>query len=532
VGTSLDVSRAYLFENHETADGRVITSQRHEWTAPGTVPQLEDPRLQSADFRAHGLDRWMTLLGQGNPVCGSVDDLPPAEAAVLEAQDVRTVALVPIHTGTRWWGILGLDECRRKRAWLPAEVDALRVLAQMIGSCVDRQRIEAALRQSQKMEAVGQLAGGVAHDFNNNLTATLIQLGMLRELTADLPEALDLIQELEAGANRAAHLTRQLLLFSRKSVLQIIPLDLHELLADLLGLLRRLLGETIRLELRETPGLPPVEADASLLGQVVLNLCVNARDAMPRNGTLTLATRVVEFTPEQSRIRADAYPGTFVCLSVSDTGTGIAPGVLPHIFEPFFTTKEVGKGTGLGLATVHGIVTQHRGWVEVDSAVDQGSTFRVFLPVAPRPPSGPLPAAPPCSPRGTETLLLVEDEPDVRAAVARCLRRWGYEVLEAGTAREALALWSSHSRSIALLFTDLVLPGGMSGHELARHLLREQPGLRVVLSSGYSPDSLPDSAPEVPPFARFPKPYDLDALAAEIRRLLDRPPPGPGPAGG
>ena len=385
--------------------------------------------------------------------------------------------------------------------------------------------LEAQYRQAQKMDAIGQLAGGVAHDFNNILAVFMMHLGLLcqrPDLDAEMREDL---KELESGVRRAASLTRQLLMFSRRSVMQAKPLDLNEVVENLLKMLRRLIGEQIRLQFHAGPALPRTQADAGMLEQVVMNLTINARDAMPKGGCLTLSTSVIEFNAAQAALNADRRPGRFVCLSVADTGTGMDEVTLKRLFEPFFTTKEVGKGTGLGLATVYGIAKQHQGWVEVESVLGQGSKFHVFLPASSEAVVEAVPgscAKPIC--RGSETILLVEDEADVRTTVASFLRHYGYRVLDASNGPEALALWEKHRTEIDLLFTDMIMPEGLTGLDLAAQLRKEKPELKVVLSSGYSAELASSGSLAAHRVTYLPKPAEPGLLAAAVRNCLDQPP--------
>lgn len=385
-------------------------------------------------------------------------------------------------------------------------------------------RLESQLLQSQKMEAVGQLAGGVAHDFNNILAAIILQLGMLR-MNPDLNhETRRELEELVAEANRAAHLTRQLLMFSRRSVIQAKLINLSEVSMNLAQMLRRLLGESIRLELRLESPLPAVEADPGLMEQVIMNLCLNARDAMGAAGTLTVATELAQVPDAPTPDHPDRRPGEFVCLTVSDTGCGMDEATLKHAFEPFFTTKEIGKGTGLGLATVSGIVSQHKGWIEVTSSPGKGSSFRVFLPAIPRPmaaPAVPRAEIAETATRGYETILLVEDEPVVRQTFAKCLRSLGYRVLEAQTGLEALDVWAQNGKSIDLVLTDMAMPGGMTGLELVERLREHRTGLRAIISSGYSIEFQRHDLTVRSDILYLPKPFDPTALAAAVRKCLD-----------
>lgn len=382
--------------------------------------------------------------------------------------------------------------------------------------------LEEQLRQAQKMEAVGQLAGGVAHDFNNILAAMLMQLGMLLSSPALDGPTRNGLQELETYATRASGLTRQLLLFGRRSVLEIRSLDLNEVVSNLLKMLGRLLGEHIEVDFQPDESPAWVEGDAGMLEQVLMNLAVNARDAMPKGGRLLIKTRSVELEAAPANSGTELTAGLHVCLSVTDEGCGIDSATLEHIFEPFFTTKAVGKGTGLGLATVYGIVKQHRGWVEVDSTPGKGSTFRVWLPANKMRPSAP-PSVSPAEPvaGGNETILLVEDETSLRQQVARCLRMFGYEVIEASDPSEAVTLWQRRSRDIALLLTDMVMPGGDTGLDLADRLRSEKPELRVVLSSGYSTEIQKPEDRRLEGVFYLPKPFGATLLGAVVRACLD-----------
>jgi CheY-like chemotaxis protein len=290
-------------------------------------------------------------------------------------------------------------------------------------------------------------------------------------------------------------------------------------------MLKRIIGEDIQLSCQYAAHLPFVHADLGMLEQVLANLVVNARDAMPKGGQLVLATMAARLDAAEAKARPEAKAGEFVCLSVADTGTGIAPEHLPHIFEPFFTTKDVGKGTGLGLATVYGIVQQHQGWVEVSSQPGAGSTFRVFLPATPPPPVRPSPAAAVSAkpPGGSETILLVEDDDAVRALTGRILKNFGYHVREASSGPEALESWQLHQQEIALLLTDMIMPEHLSGRELIERLVSERPGLKVILMSGYNGETGSHDTS----FLRrtgtcfLQKPCDAHTLLRAVRRCLD-----------
>jgi PAS domain S-box-containing protein len=353
----------------------------------------------------------------------------------------------------------------------------------------ERKQLEQQLRQSQKMEAIGQLAGGVAHDFNNLLAVIRGNAELVLMDEGQLPGmAGECLKQVVTAADRAALLTRQLLAFSRKQVMQSQPLNLNDVIGNFTKMLKRIIGEDIQLQCNYAARLPLVRADAAMLEQVLVNLVVNARDAMPKGGQLLVSTERVALDRAYVRSHPEARAGDFVSLSVTDTGVGITPEHLPHIFEPFFTTKEVGKGTGLGLATVYGIAQQHEGWVEVASTPQAGCTFTLFLPAQEFAPPAPAPEPVQPTPRGgSETILLVEDDEAVRSLTRRLLENFGYKIKEAASGRQALELWPGLAGPVDLLLTDMVMPEGVNGRELADQLLAQRPTLKVLFMTGYSP---------------------------------------------
>jgi len=330
------------------------------------------------------------------------------------------------------------------------------------------------------------------------------------------------LKEVEKGAHKAADLTRQLLLFSRQQIMQIKPLDLGEVLTDLLKMLRRLLGEHIEVVLQGEPLALWVDADASMMQQVVMNLCVNARDAMPKGGRLTLDARHVTLAANTILANTEARVGVFIRLSVTDNGCGMDAATLPRIFEPFFTTKDIGRGTGMGLATVYGIIKQHLGWIEVESQVGVGTSFHIYLPARPTAPDAAASAPLPPTPLGQETILVVEDDLPVQKLVVAALQRLGYKVLSANNGVEALHRWDEHQHEIALLLTDMVMPQGMTGLELAERLRQLKPGLKVILSTGYSQDMSRLSALKEKGMTLLTKPYEIRTLGTIVRDCLDQ----------
>jgi PAS domain S-box-containing protein len=382
--------------------------------------------------------------------------------------------------------------------------------------------LEAQLRQAQKMESVGQLAAGVAHDFNNILTIIQGHAGLMlsdKNLAATLGES---AKQISLAAERAANLTRQLLTFSRKQIMQPQLLDLNEVITNVSKMLRALVGEPVTLRRTTSGDLPAIHADAGMLEQVLVNLAVNARDAMANGGTLTIHTFANEIDDGYVQRHPEARTGYFVCLSVTDTGCGMDAATFNRIFEPFFTTKEVGKGTGLGLATVYGIVKQHQGWAEVESQVGQGTTFKVFLPAACKAAARPDTSRPKEVAGGDETILVVEDELALRELVQEILQKKGYTVLEASTGTQALKIWQQHRDEIDLLLTDMMMPESLSGRELAEKVLAEKPSLKVLYTSGYSLDVVSPGFTLKDGLNFLQKPYHPETLIQMVRDCLDR----------
>lgn len=383
--------------------------------------------------------------------------------------------------------------------------------------------LEAQLRQVQKMESVGQLAAGVAHDFNNILTVIQGHVGLMLsgpEMPTPLRES---ARQISAAAGRAATLTRQLLMFSRKQTMQPQLLDLNDVIENLWKMLRTLVGEQVKIVRQPAANLPPVNADPGMMEQVLVNLAVNARDAMqPSGGTLTLCTSVQLIDDAYVGGHPEARPGYFVALTVADSGHGMDASTLNHIFEPFFTTKEIGKGTGLGLATVYGIVKQHQGWVEVQSEVAKGTAFTVYLPISTKAQPKSLPGGHGEIPGGHETILVVEDETPLRELVQEILEKKGYTVIEAATGAQALKLWARHKDKIDLLLTDLMMPEGVSGRELAKKLAAEKPALKIIYTSGYSLEVVNTGFVYEEGVNFLQKPYEPETLARIVRNCLDR----------
>jgi signal transduction histidine kinase/ActR/RegA family two-component response regulator len=445
-------------------------------------------------------------LGRSAPA----DLLPPGLAATVQAcLQGRTVHLETTASG-------------RTFSWVFFPGHPGPVVHCQVSDITERQQLELQLRHAQKLDSVGRLAAGIAHDFNNVLTVIQGHSGLLRSEAAANPSMAECVQQIARAADRGSKLTGQLLAFSRRNVLQPRAIELNELLTNLSNLLQRTLGEDITYQFSYAPDLPPIQADPSLLEQAIMNLAVNAREAMPKGGQLVVATSAVDIDDTYVRRRpGDARVGRFVCLTVSDTGCGMDQTVLGRLFEPFFTTKGLVQSRGLGLATVYGIVKQHQGWIEVRSQPGQGSTFRVFLP-----PHASLTRAESERlddrvPRGNETILVVEDEPPVRWIIKEALGKYGYHVLEAGNGVEALAQWHQHHAAIALLLTDMVMPVGLSGQELAEKFTAQKPGLKVMYISGYSLQAAGNGIGVLDGLNFLQKPFDGAKLALAVRQCLE-----------
>ncbi len=384
----------------------------------------------------------------------------------------------------------------------------------------ERRALENQFRQAQKMEAGGRLSGGIAHDFNNILGVIIGYSEILLERTAKSDERYGYSEEILTSAGRAASLTRQLLAFSRQQVLELRVLDLNTVIADTEKMLRRLIGEDIELCTTLEPNLPWVKADQGQIEQVILNLAVNARDAMPSGGKLALRTENVVLTRDAHRDSYVVAAGRYVLLSVKDSGTGMPPAIQAQIFEPFFTTKEKGKGTGLGLATVYGVVKQSGGYIEVESEIGLGAEFKIYLPQA----EGPL--EPEVSqgarielPGGQETILLVEDESALRTMTRSILQNFGYTVLEANDGAQAAAISAQYDGVIHLMLTDVIMPG-INGRDLAVQVSAARPAIKIVYMSGYT-GQVPGHG-VLPAGSHFlPKPFTRESLVHKLREALN-----------
>ena len=463
------------------------------------------------------------LIGRTMMECYSGLELQPFFPVLRRSMEARSRELTEIEflfpDGTPGWFDLRVVPIPDGICIISLETTHLREAGARLRGTEDQ------LRQSQKMEAVGLLAGGIAHDFNNLLSVILCygELAVAR-LESDQPLVAD-IREMIKAASRAADLTRQLLMFSRQQVLEPKVLDLNEVLTGMEKMLRRILVADVDLQVVLATPLARVRVDPSSLEQVIMNLVVNARDAMPTGGKLTMETGDVFLDEEYAKRHFGVTPGPHVMLAISDTGKGIDKLTQARVFEPFFTTKEKGKGTGLGLSTVFGIVKQSGGSVWLYSEPGKGTTFKVFFPSVDQKRDSLLPE-PPRILRGNETILLIEDDDQVRVLTGSILRKSGYQVIEARSAAEALRSSEAHAARIDLLLTDVVMPE-LSGPELAKRLMPTRPDMKLLFMSGYTDSGIVRHGVLLATTAFLAKPITVGSLTAKVREVLDAPAPAP-----
>ncbi len=385
----------------------------------------------------------------------------------------------------------------------------------------DRKQVEEQFRQAQKMEAIGQLAGGIAHDFNNLLTAILGYSELVLDRIRDHPDIAADVEEIQKAGERASRLAQQLLAFSRRQLLVPQILDLNQVVGDFDKMLKRVISENIRFDVVAAPSLERTKADPGQVEQLLMNLVINARDAMPQGGTLTIATANVVLDPKFARRHVGALPGRYVSLTVQDTGCGMTPDVLAHVFEPFFTTKGPAKGTGLGLSTVYGVVKQSGGYISIESTPGFGTTVTTYWPRVDAPEASAV-AAPPSTNtgKGTETILLVEDEGGLRGLMRKALKRYGYTVLEAHDVADAIAIEEGRRGPIHLLLSDVIMPG-LNGPDLAQRIVRRRPAIKVLFASGYASRPAIDLGSSLQNVSFLPKPFTPETLARKVRERLD-----------
>lgn len=517
LGKSIDSNRAYFFENHTSAQGEELTSQKAEWAADGITPQIDNPDLQNFPWIESGLGRWLTMLKQCKPIYGLIADFPEAERPILESQEIQSLIVMPVFSQNRLIGFLGFDDCETLREWSSAEFDALLVSTTTLGAAIERQQLEQQLRFAQKMEAVGGLAAGVAHDFNNMLQAITSFTAIAKQKIDEGCSAQDDLSEVLLAAQRAHGLTQELLTFSRKQESRPTNINLNELCRSVTTMVRPSLGTDIKLVEKFQEKAPVIHADSSLVTQVILNLCINSRDAMPDGGILEIscARRTVDATD----LELDEAPtrGEYAVLSVKDTGVGFSPELRHRVFEPFFTTKEVGRGTGLGLSVAYAAVKQSNGFIDVRTGLNQGAQFDVYFPFVFAPVS--TAGDPGELVLGTETILLVDDEPLVLSSMKASIEALGYRVFIARSGLEGLEVYKKHADEIDLVLTDSAMPK-MDGFGLRDAVLDINDSAKVIMLSGFALDLSSVPMEKRDNLVILQKPIRLRVLSKSIRDML------------
>jgi two-component system cell cycle sensor histidine kinase/response regulator CckA len=525
LGSAAAADRCYWAELHEDLDGRPCLSQRAEWCAPGVVAQIAEPAFQN--MSADAFPDEFARLAANEILKGSAGDFSGAVQALLEPHGIASILLLPLHSGASLQGFLGFDSVSERR-WRQEEVDLLRAGAQAFALALARQEqerqareLEERLRQAQKMEALGTLASGIAHDFGNVATVIGGAAALLEREGSETSPGRDEVAIIHRAADSAAELTRGLLAFARRQVIEPTIVSMAAVVEESLPMVRRLIPSNVEI-LTDLGDRGSVRADRGQLQQALLNLCVNARDAMPEGGTLAVSVRSAALDAEYVKNHPWACEGSFVCLSITDTGRGISADMLQHVFDPFFTTKEASRGTGLGLAIVYSIAKQHGGVVDAASSPGLGSTFRILLPAVEAPLAEATRAERQRRLSGTEHVLFVEDHADLREVVATYLAMHGYHVSEAGDGEEAFAFLREASPPVDAIISDIVMPR-MGGLEFTEAVRAQWPAMAVVLATGFGDEPSLSRLAGRRRLVLVPKPYELDGLAEKLRQVLDEP---------
>jgi signal transduction histidine kinase/CheY-like chemotaxis protein len=524
IGDFAGVDRSYVFQ---FSSDMAMLSCTHEWCREGVPPAIERLQGLSAETRP-----WNYPIHRRGDVLmvHRLDDLPPEAASLrleLEAECVKSVLCVPMVFGKTVLGFVGFDMVRAEQQWSEKTVSLLRIAGDIFANALQhdrseshRSQLEEQLRHARQIESLGRLAGGVAHDLNNLLVPVMGYSDVIRDALPAEHSLRPDVAQIRRAAEQARGLTQQLLAFARRQVLNVQVINIGEDIASFRDILRRLIPENIELVIRAEPDTGRVCADPTQLRQILVNLALNARDAMPKGGTLTIAIANADLDERYAATHPDAQPGQYVLLAVSDTGVGMDEATQLHMFEPFYTTKAAGKGTGLGLATVHGVVVQHGGHIAVASVLGQGTTVTVYLPRAVASAAAADRVAAPALPsEGPATVLVVEDAEGVRSFVCRILPPRGFKVISADSPAAALQVAREYPGPISVLLTDVVMPG-LNGRELYQQLLPLRPGLRVLYMSGYPADVIASQGVLDPGVHFIPKPFPIEDLTAALRAVL------------
>jgi PAS domain S-box-containing protein len=525
IGHAAGVSRVYVFESHPGPESQLLTSQRYEWVADGIEPQIGNPELQAVP--CENTAYFCNALERGESVFGLVSEMPEGERRILEPQGIISLAAMPIHVAGVWYGFIGFDDCLQPRQWQQMELDALRMVADMLGAAFERKQAEELRLRSQKLEALGVLSGGIAHEFNNILCAISGCVELAKgEMTPEHP-ARESLTRIAAGCDRASELIRHILAFSHPHEPGREALHLQPVVEEAVKLLRPTLSTMIQMRTHFASDLPPVLAKFSQLHQIVVNLTTNAAHAIgSKGGWIEFRLEEVSGNGELRASMTERKLGRCVCLSIRDNGCGMDRLTLNRIFDPFFTTKPFGHGTGLGLPIVHGIVNSYGGEILVDSQPGMGTTFRLFFPVA-EPSTETLQAAGPMeqqpvsdsqAARGAR-LLYVDDEEPLVFLAKRLLQRIGYVVTGFTDPIQAFQEFQTRPDEFDALVTDLAMPG-MSGFDLVRRVREIRPELPIVMTSGYVRPEDEKAAFQLGVRSLVLKPNTVDELAPVLDRLL------------
>lgn len=642
VGKSTELSSVYIFRNYEK-DGEILTNLTFKWYAPETEKRVEDIQLQNISYRLAGFERWIEILGKNEIIHGIVKEFPFREYLFLSMLGVRSIVVVPIFVGDKWWGFISLNDCKSEHEWEKSEIEAMKTFANILGLAIRRGENEKALReseqryrklfedskdpiyistpegklldvnpafvelfeypskeeilkvdianelyenpedrkknleavekqgyikdyelhlktksgkklivydtsapiydekgniiayqgilrdvtrvkaleqqllQSQKMEALGRLTAGVAHDINNTLTVIIGNAQIAKRLIDhDIEKAKEKLNEIEQAVRKAGEFTRKLLIFSKEQPAEMKIVNLNDIVSDLSKVVLKALRENVKIEFIPAPKLPNVKADPTLINQLLLNLIINAQEAILNDGRIIIETYARYIDQEYCDFHLEAKPGEYVTLAVTDTGVGISKDIIDKIFEPFFTTKA--HGTGLGLSIVYGIVKQHGGFINVYSEVGQGTTFKIYLPIATEGAKEEIEEEKIEIRGGNETILVAEDEEKLRATVVDILQSLGYKVYQAANGLEAVEIFKEKSEEIDLALLDIVMPI-LSGYDAMKEIIKIKPSVKVIFATGYSLNGLNIN---IMGFDIIQKPYFYETLAVKVREVLDR----------